>query len=123
MLYPWIALGVLFLLLGGIGVVLPLLPTTPFVILAAACFARSSPRMHGWLLRSELFGPILVDWENSKCVSRRVKTLALFMMAVVGGISIVFYIPAGWPRFIGLVLIGLGCLTVLKLKTCPFQKP
>ena len=122
-MYLWIALGLLFLLLGGIGVVLPLLPTTPFVILAAACFARSSPRMHRWLLRSELFGPMLRDWEENKCVSPRVKTLALLMMAVVGGISIVFFVPAGWPRLAGLGLLGLGCVTVLKLKTCPFQKP
>ena len=116
-------MGLLFLLLGGIGVVLPLLPTTPFVLLAAACFARSSPRMHGWLLNSELFGPMLRDWETNKCISTRVKTLAVFMMAVVGGISIVFFVPAGWPQFAGLGLLGLGCLTVLKIKTCPLQKP
>lgn len=122
-MYLWVSLGLLFLLLGGIGVVLPLLPTTPFVILAAACFARSSPRMHGWLLRSELFGPMLRDWEKNKCVSGRVKTLALSMMVVVGGISIVFFVPAGWPRLASLGLLGLGCLTVLRLKTCPFQKP
>lgn len=122
-MYIWIALGLLFLLLGGIGVALPLLPTTPFVILAAACFARSSPRMHHWLLRSDMFGPMLQEWEDNKCVSPRVKTLALFMMVVFGGISIVFFMPAGWPVLAGLALLGLGCLTVLKLKTCPFQKP
>lgn len=115
-------MGLLFLLLGGIGVVLPLLPTTPFVLLAAACFARSSPRLHGWLLGSELFGPMLRDWENKKCVSLKVKILAILMMAMVGGISIVFYVPAGWPKFAGLGLLGLGCLAVLNLKTCPFQK-
>jgi len=107
-----------FLLLGGIGVVLPLLPTTPFVLLAAACFAKSSPRMHGWLLHSELFGPLLLDWERNRCVSRKVKWLALFMMAVIGGISILFFVPLGWPRLAGMGLVGLGCLTVLKLKTC-----
>jgi uncharacterized membrane protein YbaN (DUF454 family) len=79
--------------------------------------------MHGWLLHSELFGPLLRDWERNKCVSRNVKWLALFMMAVIGGISILFFVPAGWPRLIGMGLVGLGCLTVLKLKTCPFQKP
>ena len=113
----------MFLLLGGIGVVLPLLPTTPFVILAAACFARSSPRMHGWLLHSELFGPMLRDWEANRCISYKVKWLALFMMAVVGGISIWFFVPAGWPRIAGLGLVGAGCLTVLSLKTCPRKKP
>ena len=115
-------MGLLFLLLGGIGVVLPLLPTTPFVLLAAACFAKSSPRLHGWLLRSELFGPTLQDWEKNQCISRRVKILAITMMIVVGGISILFFIPVGWPRYAGLALLGLGCATILILKTCPFNK-
>ena len=110
-------------MLGGIGVVLPLLPTTPFVLLAAACFAKSSPRLHGWLLHSELFGPMLRDWERNKCVSPRVKGLALLMMVVVGGVSILFFVPTGWPRLVGLGLLGLGCLALMMLKTCPFQKP
>jgi len=120
-LSPWFVLGFLFLVLGGIGVILPLLPTTPFILLAAACFARSSPRMHRWLLESELFGPMLRSWEASHCVSFRVKLLALSMMAVVGGISICFFVPAGWPRLAGSGLVALGCLTVLSLKTCPKQ--
>jgi len=121
-LYLWIALGLLFLLLGAVGVVLPLLPTTPFVLLAAACFARSSPRLHNWLLRSEVFGPMLLDWERNKCVSARVKKLAVSMMVVVGGISILFYVPAGWPKLGGLGLLSIGCLTILKVKTCPLKK-
>lgn len=121
-MYLWITLGLLCLLLAGIGVVLPLLPTTPFVILAAACFAKSSPRLHNWLFKSELFGPMLRDWERQKCVSPRVKKLAITMMLVVGGTSIVFFVPPGWPVFAGLGLLALGCLTILKLKTCPFQK-
>jgi uncharacterized membrane protein YbaN (DUF454 family) len=122
-LHLWTILGLLFLLLGGIGVVLPLLPTTPFVLLAAACFARSSPRMHRWLLESELFGPMLVSWEDNRCVSYKVKALSLFMMAVVGGTSIWFFVPVGWPKYAGAGLVGLGCLTVLSLKTCPRNKP
>jgi uncharacterized membrane protein YbaN (DUF454 family) len=121
-LHLWTVLGLLSLLLGGIGVVLPLLPTTPFVLLAAACFARSSPRMHRWLLDSELFGPMLVSWEDNRCVSYKVKALSLFMMAVVGGTSIWFFVPVGWPKFAGAGLVGLGCLTVLSLKTCPRKK-
>jgi hypothetical protein len=58
---PWSILGVFFLLIGGVGVVLPLLPTTPFVLVAAACFARSSPGMHAWLLGSRVFGPVIGD--------------------------------------------------------------
>ncbi len=121
-LHLWIAIGLFFLMLGGIGVFLPLLPTTPFVLLAAACFARSSPRMHSWVLHSKLFGPLVQDWEKNKCVSRKVKVLALFMMAAIGGMSILLYVPAGWPSLAGAGLVVLGCLTVLKLRTCPFQK-
>ncbi len=118
----WTILGLLFLFLGGIGVVLPLLPTTPFVLLAAACFARSSPRMHTWLMGSELFGPVLKDWDENHCIAFKAKWLALIMMVVVGGASIWFFVPAGWPRLAGLGLMGLGCLTVLTLKTCPRQQ-
>lgn len=119
MLKPWTLLGMLFLLLGAVGVVLPLLPTTPFVLLAAWCFARSSPRMHAWLLANPLFGPVLLDWERRQCVSLRVKVVALGMMLLVGGSSVLLFVPAGWPSWAALGLIALGCLVVLRLKTCP----
>jgi len=79
--------------------------------------------MHGWLLHNEIFGPMLRDWEDNKCVSSGVKKLAVSMMIMVGGISIVFFVPTGWPMIAGLGLLGVGCVTVLKLKTCPLQKP
>ena len=116
---PWLILGVLFLLIGAVGVVLPLLPTTPFVLAAAACFAKSSPRMHTWLLGSHVFGPVISNWENKKCIPLRAKLLALTMMAAVGGTSVLFFVPPGWPRLAGVGLIVLGCLVVLPLKVCP----
>lgn len=117
----WTIVGLLLLLLALIGVAVPLLPTTPFVLLAAFCFARSSPRLHGWLLDSALFGPVLQDWENKRCVTLNVKWLALGMMLVVGGSSIWFFIPPGWPKMAALGMIGLGCLSVVSLNTCPKQ--
>ncbi len=116
---PWSILGVLFLLVGGVGIVLPLLPTTPFVLIAAGCFAKSSPRMHAWLLGSRVFGPVLADWEKRKCISPKAKLSALTMMTVVGGTSILLFVPTGWPKLAGLGLIVLGCLVVLSLKVCP----
>jgi uncharacterized membrane protein YbaN (DUF454 family) len=115
----WLLLGFLFLALGSIGVVLPLLPTTPFVLLAAGCFAKSSPRMHSWLHESTLFGPILKDWDDNRCLSVQVKVLALSMILLAGGASILFFVPKGWPQIVGAGLIALGAAVVLRLKVCP----
>lgn len=75
-----LAAGLLCLALGAVGLFLPLLPTTPFLLLAAACFSRSSRRMHSWLLGNRIFGPILRDWEERRAIARRVKLLATVLM-------------------------------------------
>ena len=80
-----LAAGLLFLALGAVGIFLPLLPTTPFLLLAAACFSRSSRRMHAWLLQNRLFGPILREWEERGAIERRIKWFATILM--VGLIS------------------------------------
>ena len=72
--------GCLAVLLGVIGIFLPLLPTTPFLLLAAACFARGSTRMHGWLLQHPLFGKFLSDYEQGRGIPARAKVVALLMM-------------------------------------------
>ena len=114
----WTLLGLLFVGLGAIGAVLPLLPTTPFILLAAWCFARSSPRLHGWLLSSELFGPLLRDWEEKRCMTAGVRRLSLSMMALVGGSSVLFFVPTTWGRLAALALIAAGCAAVLSIKVC-----
>lgn len=81
-------LGILCLILAGLGVALPGLPTTPFLLLAAACFARSSPRLHGWLMAHRLFGPLLKNWQESRTIPRRAKRLALVTLAVAAAISL-----------------------------------
>lgn len=79
----WLMLGLTSVALGIAGVVLPLLPTTPFVLLAAYCFARSSPRLHDWLLGHRLFGPLIVNWERHRAIAPRAKWLAVASMAAV----------------------------------------
>jgi uncharacterized protein len=73
----WLGPGMFFLGLGALGVVVPVLPATPFLLLASFCFLRSSPRHHAWLRRSRLFGPMLADSECHRGVRRRTKALAI----------------------------------------------
>lgn len=83
----WLA-GTIALGLGLVGVVLPGLPTTPFVLLAAACYARASPRLHQRMRENAWIGPMLRDWETDRSLTRRVKTIALASMAVMVAASI-----------------------------------
>lgn len=88
---PWlhpllIAGGMLCLILAILGVFLPLLPTTPFLLLAAACFARSSERLHAWMLRHPRFGPLLDDWETHRAIrpaAKRAATVAILASATL----------------------------------------
>ena len=114
----YITLGFLFVAIGSLGVVLPVLPTTVFIILAAWCFAQSSERWHQWLLGTRLFGGMLRDWEQNRCVSLRVKVVAFAMMVLVGGMSIAWGLESLWPRLAAGGLMLAGCITLLSLKTC-----
>jgi uncharacterized protein len=112
----WTA-GSVSLLLGLIGVVLPGLPTTPFVLLAAACYAKASPRLHAWLLNHRLTGPMLRDWEAHRSLTRRTKTVAVVSMLLMVSISI-------WSLrgrlVLQLVLLALGLIgawVVLRIPT------
>ncbi|GAB3378297.1 YbaN family protein [Spongiibacter taiwanensis] len=111
--------GALFLLLATLGVVLPLLPTTPFLLLAAACFARGSERWHQWLLSSRLFGPFLSRWESQRCVNCRTKWVALGSMLVCGSVSLGAHDMSAGLRLFGIALILIGAVVVLRLKRCP----
>ena len=83
-----IMLGWFFVLLGLIGVVLPILPTTPFMIIAAALFAKSSPRFHQMLLNNKYVGEVLRDWEERRVVSRTIKKRATVLILITFSISI-----------------------------------
>jgi hypothetical protein len=90
----WVGLGLLAVGLGIVGLALPLLPTTPFMLLAAACFARSSPRLHDWLLGHRIFGPTIRDWRDYRAINPRAKRMAITAMAAAFGLSVL--LGLGW---------------------------
>ncbi|MBH0097116.1 YbaN family protein [Psychrobacter sp. NZS113] len=89
----FLTLGWLFFVLGIVGALLPVMPTAPFILLAAGCWARSSRRFHFWLINHKFFGKFVRDWENNHAVPFYAKWLATIMMAI--STSILFYrLPA-----------------------------
>jgi len=98
--------GCVCVALGVAGIVLPVLPTTPFMLLAAACFARSSERFHDWLLTHPLFGATVREWEEHRSVRRRTKRIAILTMAVTLAVSVIFFVDYR-PLQIALALFGV----------------
>jgi uncharacterized membrane protein YbaN (DUF454 family) len=111
-------LGFLFLALGLLGIPLPVLPSTPFILLSAWFFARSSEKWHQWLLCSQLFGPMIRNWEDKRCISRRTKIVAVGMMLVAGIASMTFALEDSTWRILTALLLATGCTTILSIKTC-----
>lgn len=105
MKYVWIGLGWLFVILGVVGIVLPLLPTTPFLLLAAICFSRGSQRMHDWLINHPKLGPPIVNWQTSRTISRSIKVVATLTMAALLALSVYMDIDQRILGLQGVILI------------------
>lgn len=110
----WVALGVVCVGLGVLGLALPLLPTTPFLLLASYAFARSSPRLHRWLVSHARLGPLIEDWQRFGAISRRAKATAVGLMgaAFVGSLLAGF----GGPVLVlqAFVLVGVAAFLLTR---------
>jgi hypothetical protein len=110
------ALGTLFLLLGIVGIFMPILPTTPFLLLATACYARSSRRFYNWLMNHPALGPLIVEWRTYRSIPWRIKLVAVATMTLTFGSSIIFFIRDGWLQ---LALAFFGVMMVIWLYRIP----
>lgn len=107
-------LGWISLILGVIGAILPIMPTVPFVILAAYCFSKSSPKMHSLLTSMPYFGSAIIDWENNRVIRPRAKKMAVSVLWIVMGISIVItQIHIGFK----IMLVCIGVLVTVFILT------
>ncbi|HKJ25363.1 MAG TPA: YbaN family protein [Myxococcota bacterium] len=107
-----LAAGWLFVGLGVLGAVLPVLPTTPFLLLAAACFARSSERFYAWLLDNRVFGPLIRDWRAHRAMPRHAKRVAIAAIVVFIGSSTVLFVAHPWGR-VAMVATGVALVAFL----------
>jgi len=112
-----IAAGTLFTGLGILGIFLPVLPTTPFLLLAAACYARSSQRFYNWLLTNKWFGSYIKDYLEGKGISLKVKILTIAMLWLTIGCSVTFAVHVFIIRLV-LILIAVGVtIHILSVRT------
>ncbi len=107
--------GLLCLILAGFGVALPGLPTTPFLLLAAACFARSSPRLHRWLLANKFCGPMIKNWEETRSIPRRAKLIGIASL-VCGAFFSLYSFDTLSIKLALLVVLTIPLVILLRLK-------
>lgn len=110
-----VAAGFVSLTLGMIGAVLPGLPTTPFVLLAGACFVRASPALHGRLLGHRWLGPMLRDWDRHRSLTRRTRRVALVMMTAMVLVSAWLLRDLVWLQAAVLLAGGIGAWVVWRI--------
>lgn len=109
--------GLVSLLLGLIGAFLPILPTVPFILLAAFCFARGYPPLYHWLRDRSLFASVLQDWERERAISRSAKRKALTMIALSFALAL-YFAPSVWLKLL-LLLIGISVATFMATRPEP----
>ncbi len=113
----YFVVGTIFLVLGGVGIVLPILPTTPFLLLSLACYYQSSQRMHYWMLNNKWFGGYLRNYTEGKGISLKAKLFTISLLWILISYSIFFVVNIVVVQII-LFVIAIGVsLHLIKLPT------
>ncbi|KYC45121.1 MAG: hypothetical protein APG12_01131 [Candidatus Methanofastidiosum methylothiophilum] len=109
--------GTLFLCIGIIGVFIPLLPTTPFLLLAAACYARGSDRFYNWLLCNKYLGNYIKNYREGKGIALSVKIITLFLLWATILFSVVFIVPIFIIRIVLIIIATAVTLHIISIKS------
>lgn len=112
-----VAAGSVSLFLGILGIILPLLPTTPFLLLAVACYARSSEKLYRWLLNHRLLGKHIKNYREGKGIPLRAKVTALSMLWLSIGYSALFLVPLFLVKLLLLFIASGVTIHILSIKT------
>ncbi len=117
----WLCLpaGFLCLTVGFLGILLPGLPATPFVLLAAWLFSLSSPRIERAIIDSRLFGPVIRNWRLHRGITRRTRWIALFVVAMTVGVTCFIAPVTDWLRWTVAFLAAIGIAVILRLRVLP----
>jgi len=107
--------GYVSLTLGIIGLIFPILPTTPFLLVAAACFARNSEKAYNWLIHNRIFGKFIRDYRAGKGIPIKVKIYTLFFLWITIFISI-FFISIFWIQILLFVIASLVSIHIIMIK-------
>jgi uncharacterized membrane protein YbaN (DUF454 family) len=110
----WLLLGIAATASGIVGIVLPLVPTTPFILLAAFAFARSSPRLQVWIESHRTFGPMIDNWRRYGSISRRVKYLSVALMAATFALSLALQFPLWLLALHGAILLAVALFMLTR---------
>lgn len=107
-------IGIFFVGLAALGAVLPLLPTTPFLLVAAACFAKSSPRLYNMLLQNKVFGPLIYHWQATRSIPKKGKICALVSIALAASWS-AYVMEALWLKILVVALVAGPFIFIARL--------
>ncbi len=111
MKFFWITLGWIALVLGIVGAFLPLLPTTPFLLLAAWSFSQGSEKLHLWIMTHPKLSPPIIDWQENRAIQRSIKVTATFTMLAMIGLTALFASQLAIPSWA--VIIQAVILTIV----------
>ena len=120
--FIWLLVGLAALAIGAVGVVLPLLPTTPFLLVAAYAFARSSKRMNSWLREHQVFGPLINNWHRNGSIDQNAKRMAIIVIAATPVVTWLLDVPS-WIVACQIIVLSAVAIFILTRPSPAENRP